>query len=816
MAKKKHSPDQPDLFPKRPIPQMPEGYYSSGPNPNLRQFVEEHATTYDPETDDYNELPFDKPITTTKATAVFNLHSYHQGKKSHEAIRQYINHYTNPEDIVLDPFCGSGSTALASLIEGRKTIAIDLSPAATFITKNYCTPENPDEIMLELSAIQRITEPDIAWLYETRCDRCEGKAVTGYVVYSYVFQCNRCTEKIPLFDCECVKVLTESGENKSIRVCPICYTKDLQEEISTTKLKRFNAIPVLVSYLCQDGCKPKRDQRRYDDPDPKKRQYFKHYDLGKIQEIVDRRIPHRYPSHRMMNVKSDTEPWGDKWRAGTSNFRTVAELYTKRNLWALAAIKDAVKQSPSLCFALTGISLNTSKMIRESNTQYLAGTYYLPQISKEVNVWSSFSRRAKQVADYMKSVTPNFKSLDLMISTQSATDLTNISSNSVDYIFTDPPYGDNVQYGELNFIWESWMNFDTQWLDNEIIVNKTRNKSDYEWAQLIRQAMQECFRVLKPGRWITLCYHDTSEGTWGLIQDIMAEVGFISEKTELILYIDKTAKSYNQYVASKVTKRDLVINFRKPRQGEFIAQFTLFGDEDAATFHQKARNILIKTLVDHPGSLSDRIYDELVSRMVRKGEFERHNFNELLNSVAEEVNGRWYLLETADQVDGVESDKEIAVTALLERYMEEYLEENPGEIGVHFSELFEQYLYVQDKPRRLLKEWLPEYFYLTEEDTWRLPANEEERDQKDALRTSGTLRRIKRFANALLVDVPPHERDLPNNTATAADWIRQCRRAGLYDQGRALYEKGGFTFDRLDEEAQMEVEEDYQICVRRS
>lgn len=56
----------------------------------------------------------------------------------------------------------------------------------------------------------------------------------------------------------------------------------------------------------------------------------------------------------------------------------------------------------------------------------------------------------------------------------------------------------------------------------------------------------------------------------------------------------------------------------------------------------------------------------------------------------------------------------------------------------------------------------------------------------------------------------------PASTSKASDWIRQCRRAEFYEQGRALYEKGGFIFDGLGEEAQMEVEEDCQICVRRS
>lgn len=344
---------------------------------------------------------------------------------------------------------------------------------------------------------------------------------------------------------------------------------------------------------------------------------------------------------------------------------------------------------------------------------------------------------------------------------------------------------------------------------------------------MMHQAMSECYRVLKPGRWISLCYHDTSEGTWQLVQDLMTEVGFIPESTEATLYIDTGQKSFNQLMAEKVTRRDLVINFRKPRPGELVAQLTLFGDEDAATFTEKARAILREALEAHPGTSADRLYDELVSRMVRKGEFQRHNFEQLLRSVAEEVvtppsqggaggGARWYLLETADQVDEAESAKEEAAAARLDAYINRVFLQKPGLSGVHYSDLFEQYLPVGDKPRRLLGDWLPEYFFRTPEGTWRPPATEEERAQKEALRASGTLRHIKRFAKALLEGVPPHDRDRPANVATAADWMRQCRRAGLYDLGRALYEKGGFHFEELGEEGQLEVEEDYQVCVRRS
>jgi len=77
-------------------------------------------------------------------------------------------------------------------------------------------------------------------------------------------------------------------------------------------------------------------------------------------------------------------------------------------------------------------------------------------------------------------------------------------------------------------------------------------------------------------------------------------------------------------------------------------------------------------------------------------------------------------------------------------------------------------------------------------------------------------RRIKHFANALIDGVPPLERDEPENAATLADWIRQCRRAGLFEFGRVLYEKGRPRFDELSEETQLLVEEDYQICLGRS
>jgi adenine-specific DNA methylase len=222
MARKKDAhQNQKPLFQAK-VPRMPEGYYSGDrPNPNLRKFVEDQLKErpYDSETDDYDVPAFDKPIETTKATAIYNMHTY-WSKKPHDAIRQYIRHYTKPGDLVLDPMCGSGGTALAALMEGRKAIAIDRSPAATFITKNYCTPVDVEELKIAFERLKEKVKPEIDWLYETRCDRCGGKASTAYTVYSQVFQCPRCLEKVHLFDCVEIQGTTAKGKPKKVNACP--------------------------------------------------------------------------------------------------------------------------------------------------------------------------------------------------------------------------------------------------------------------------------------------------------------------------------------------------------------------------------------------------------------------------------------------------------------------------------------------------------------------------------------------------------------------------------------------------------------------
>lgn len=823
-------------------PVMPEGYYSGDqPNPNLRAFVEQQMRNhpYDALHDNYDVPAFDHPIETTKATAIYAMHAY-WSKKPHDAIQQYVRHYTRPGDLVLDPFCGSGSTALAAILEGRAAIAIDRSPAAAFITKNYCTPVNVDEVHGAFEELQKIVKPEIDWLYETRCEKCSGPAHTLYTVYSQVYQCPECGEKIASFDCPETAV-EKHGKPKKVRVCPFCKDRGKTVEINA-RCAKFGAVPVTVSYECLSGCSPRRDQRSHNDPDLLKRKYFDRYDMGKIREIESMEIPHWYPRNKMMNIEDDGIPWGDEWREGR-NFRSIGELYTKRSLWALAALRNGIEglapggtARDSLLFAWSATLLGTSRMVRESNTATLSGTYYLPPISKEIDVLPSLRSHVGTVVEGL-SLLHMPRSPRLSVSCQTATDLSGIPDSSVDAVFTDPPYGGTVQYGELNFVWEAWLDLDTKWQKDEIVINQTRGKSEQDWTNMMEQAMAECYRVLKPGRWISLCYHDTSEGTWTNVQDLMAKVGFVVASGKESLYIDAGQKSYNQTTGSKVTKRDLVMNFRKPRPGEAAADVRIDDRDTGETLNDKVRAIVTDYLTDHAGATKDRIWDTVASRLVRQGQMQPHDFEALLHDVANEVAeavkkdlfndepadifgthviGHWYLKSTAYAVeDETERSKEDAAAAVMHSFIDEFLSDYPEQDGVHYSDLFEHYLtHVADKPRRRLAEWLPDYFFFTTEGTWRLPATSDEEELKVHERQQGTGRRIRRYLAYLQhhADIPEEERP---TDVTLADWIRHCKRAGMYEQGRLLYEQGGLILDHLTEEQQVNVQEDYGVCVRK-
>ena len=155
------------------------------------------------------------------------------------------------------------------------------------------------------------------------------------------------------------------------------------------------------------------------------------------------------------------------------------------------------------------------------------------------------------------------------ITTTGTTALLGLPDDSVDYVFTDPPFGENIYYADLNFLVESWHRVLTN-AAPEAIVDHFKGKGLPEYQRLMQRCFEEYRRVLKPGRWITIVFHNSRNAVWTAIQEALLAAGFVVADVRTM---DKQQGSYRQ-VTSTAVKQDLVISAYKPNGG-LEARFAL-------------------------------------------------------------------------------------------------------------------------------------------------------------------------------------------------------------------------------------------------
>ena len=157
----------------------------------------------------------------------------------------------------------------------------------------------------------------------------------------------------------------------------------------------------------------------------------------------------------------------------------------------------------------------------------LTGTLYISSMVSEPNIFIAYKNKVKKFSSAYKEIGSG-----AIVGVNSAKQLPT-KSNSIDYIFTDPPFGANLMYSELNFIWESWFKVKTN-NSTEAIINKSQNKGLHEYHQLMRESFAECYRVLKPNRWITVVFHNSLSSVWNAIQDSLIKSGFIIAQVSVL------------------------------------------------------------------------------------------------------------------------------------------------------------------------------------------------------------------------------------------------------------------------------------------
>jgi len=468
------------------------------------------------------ESHLDRQIPPLAHTSMYLWHKY-WSRKTWNVVGEFIKTYCPEGGIVFDPFEGSGIIAMEALKNGRRAIVCDLNPIATEITRLTIKPVNEVHLYEAFKRIEENVKEKIEALYLTECRKC-GKEI--------------------VFDC----AIWEGENCKEIRYqsCPHC--KDRQEKNCT----------------------------------------LKKHDKDLLEKIEKNKIKEWYPKNPL--YYPDGRPFKEK-----QQYESIDELFTKRNIQALAWLMEAIEAEPNknlrdfLKIGFSSMVHLCTKMMpvrptRPFSSVWNEHSYWYAKEFMESNVWNKFNSaingsqgliKAKvesnklfkeiKIASSLKQVL--YGTADIYIHTGSCLDLMKkMPEEAVDYIFTDPPYDASIQFGELSYMWVSWLKMNGDYLNDviasEIVRNERQHKDFTVYHSLLSASFQGMFKVIKPEHFLTVTFHNPTFKVRNATIRAGVFAGFEFHKIHHQELARSSGKSLLQPFGS--AQGDFYIRFQKP------------------------------------------------------------------------------------------------------------------------------------------------------------------------------------------------------------------------------------------------------------
>jgi 16S rRNA G966 N2-methylase RsmD len=495
-----------------------------------------------------SQPPLSRLVPGSRNTALYTAHSYHT-KVPPEAITPFIEHFTKPGDVVLDPFCGSGMTGVSAALAGRQAILNDLSPAAAHLAWNHTRPCDPDDLEAAFERVADTVTEHLDRLYATKDDF--GKpAKIRWTLWSTQHRCPNCRAEFLLWS----TMDRRTGKLGRSTTCPTC-----KHDADRRRFEVTDNVPAWIAFQRKDGSRGERAAK----PE----------DVRQATALAAEGAEMPFPD---VPLGPDREMY-QRCALHLQGVRSVRDMYTDRNRIALAHLWEAIGAEPddrlrrALAFAFTNTAWHGTRMRRfnaRGGHRPLTGTLYVPQLSAEANVLEVMRKKIGQLRAYYREFTPT--GAEPRVLTGSATHLSAIESGSIDYVFTDPPFGSNIFYADCNLIWEAWLGRVTD-LTLEAVVNRSLavgngGKTLQDYAGLMSASMMEVSRVLKPGGWATVVFHNTDGEVWGALSEAASAAGFEFHEAASL---DRKQQSHKGYKGrdghEDVAHFDVVMNLRKPQ-----------------------------------------------------------------------------------------------------------------------------------------------------------------------------------------------------------------------------------------------------------
>ena len=522
------------------------------------------------------EVLYGRPLKSTRTGSLYGAFPY-ATKISPEAIALFIGSHTNPGDTVFDGFAGSGTTGLAALLcedppahlreEAdrlglkvrwgiRNAVLYEIGALGSLVARTLTNPPDPESFRKAAGEILSAVKQAFGWMYYSKDpDGRWGKI--RYSVWSDLLACPACETEVLLWDA-CVR-FRPAHIGSDFR-CPACsHVAPVDQVKRLTATRRDD---VLDSNRLIRRRHPARIYGRTG-----KRTWARNAsseDLDIIRSVDLEPVPASVPCAAI--------PWGDLYRRGYhTGISHVHHFYTRRNLIAFGHLWEKTNAfDPGLRDALRVwlLSYNSShstimtRVVAKSGQDELVvtsaqpGVLYVSGLPVEKNIFEGLHRklatigRAFEVIHGRKATVQVYEGSSCHVALPDA---------SIDYAFTDPPFGGNIPYAEVNFINEAWLGRFTDRAD-EVIISDSQRKTSVEYADMLTQALTEVNRILKPEGKATLVFHSASSEVWNALQSAYTSAGFAVECAGVL---NKTQSSFKQVTTEGAVKGDPVLLLSK-------------------------------------------------------------------------------------------------------------------------------------------------------------------------------------------------------------------------------------------------------------
>ncbi|MBO7928066.1 DNA (cytosine-5-)-methyltransferase [Pseudoalteromonas sp. K222D] len=296
----------------------------------------------------------------------------------------------------------------------------------------------------------------------------------------------------------------------------------------------------------------------------------------------------------------------------------IDELFSKRALVILSSfLKEINKEKDEkirnlLLFVFTSALPNCSKMLpgdvktASYKSGWVISKFWVPKVHTERNVFECIQLRYKAILKG-KSETTQIDSKFVQTYNQDSRFLSQIDDESIDYIWTDPPYGESIAYLGLSHLWNSWLGFEPNY-SNEIIIDPFRKKRIDSFEEGMNSVFKELNRVLKKGKYISFSFHNRDLKVWKAIIEPLLRNGF--QLVNVVMQPQAVSSGTQGINKNNTLKGDFIYNFMKVDE----PSDTKFSHHNNA--YKLIRDMAFDYLQTHEQCTAAKLYEFLIPQII--------------------------------------------------------------------------------------------------------------------------------------------------------------------------------------------------------